>query len=209
MKATITLILLTLIIPIKASADLYTDMLDFATGIIVSYGGHEVGHALAAYATNTETVWYTGSYNQPLTFDEHASSNRDGTIIHMAGLLTHPIMSEMILQSDLDKNSSFVRGMMFFNIVNPILYMLDYRFIRRTNRESDTQYRGDLEGVEHYAGDDKARTFAFGMAALAAIQGYRFIKTQTWCPAWIRRDDMRLNLATVDRGMALMVEIDF
>jgi hypothetical protein len=186
-------------------------LLKFGTGIITAYALHEVGHATAGYLTGTDIEWGLGTYNQPLGFRENADSDSAGMMVHASGLITQLATSEIILQSEgIDNNSNLVRGMMFWNIVNPIVYSLDYWFIRRTNKESDTTYQGDIEGFENYTNDKSANIFAVGMVAIAAFQGYRYIKTQTWSPQWMQRDDVRLNLQTSGRrGMALMVEIDF
>ncbi len=185
--------------------------LKFSTGILSAYALHEFGHAASGYLTGTDIEWGLGTYNQPLGFEEDADSDTDGMILHASGLITQLVTSEIILQADsIDNNDSFVRGMMFWNIINPIIYSLDYWFIRRTNQETETRYQGDIEGFEHYSNDTSANIFAAGMFAIAAYQGYRFIKTQTWAPQWMQRDDVRLNLQTSGRkGMALMVEIDF
>lgn len=209
------LVLILWIIPAHADSSteepLAISLLKFGTGVITAYALHEVGHATAGYLTGTDIEWGIGTYNQPLGFKEDADSDSDGMIVHAAGLLTQIAVSEIILQSEsIDNNSNLVRGMMFWNIINPIVYALDYWFIRRTNKESDTTYQGDIEGFENYTNDTSANIFAAGMLTLAAIQGYRYIKTQTWAPEWMQRDDVHLNLQTSGRkGMALLVGIEF
>lgn len=195
----------------SAEEPLGISLVKFGTGIITAYALHEVGHATAGYLTGTDIDWGLGTYNQPLGFEEDADSDTNGMIVHASGLLTQVAVSEIILQSEsIDNNSNLVRGMMFWNIINPIVYALDYWFIRRTNKESDTTYQGDIEGFENYSDDTSANIFAAGMFAVAAFQGYRYIKSQNWAPEWMRRDDVRLNLQTSGRkGMALLVEIDF
>lgn len=209
------LVLILWIIPAHADSSteepLGISLLKFGTGVITAYALHEVGHATAGYLTGTDIEWGIGTYNQPLGFEEDADSDSDGMIVHAAGLLTQVAVSEIILQSEsIDNNSNLVRGMMFWNIINPIVYALDYWFIRRTNKETDTTYQGDIEGFENYSNDTSANIFAAGMLTLAAIQGYRYIKTQTWAPEWMQRDDVHLNLQTSGRkGMALLVGIEF
>jgi hypothetical protein len=195
----------------SAEESLGISLIKFGTGVITAYALHEVGHATAAYLTGTDIEWGLGTYNQPLGFEEDADSDTAGMLVHASGLVTQLAVSEVILQSEsIDNNSNFVRGMMFWNIVNPIVYSLDYWFIRRTNQETDTTYQGDIEGFENYTNETNANIFAVGMVAIAAFQGYRYIKTQTWAPEWMQREDVRLNLQTSGRkGMALMVEIDF
>ena len=186
-------------------------VLKFGTGVLSAYALHEVGHATAAYLTGTDIEWGLGTYNQPLGFTEDADSDTAGMLLHASGLVTQLTVSEIILQADsIDNNDSFVRGMMFWNIVNPIVYAMDYWFIRRTNKETETTYQGDIEGFENYTNETSASVFAASMATIAAFQGYRYIKTQTWAPQWMKSEDFQLNLHTRGRdGISLMVEIEF
>lgn len=186
-------------------------VLKFATGVISAYALHETGHALAASLTDTDLEWGVGTYNQPLGFTERAQHNGDGMLVHSAGLLTQAISSEVILQYDsIDKNDSFVRGMMFWNIVNPIVYSLDYWIFKRTNKENGNHYQGDLKGLEHYSNETTANGFATIMAGLAIYQGYRFLKLQRWAPDWIANDSARLNFQPAGtNGAVLTLQIDF
>ena len=155
-------------------------LLKFGTGMITAYALHETGHAVSAGLTGTDIEWGVGTYNQPLGFKENADNDTAGMIVHASGLVTQILSSEVILQSEaIDKNDSFVRGMMAWNIFNPILYALDYWVLRRTNQQYGNCYQGDIEGFEHYTNESSANIFAATMAGLAAYQGYRFIKTQT------------------------------
>ena len=179
--------------------------------MLTAYALHETGHAVAAKLTNTDIEWGVGTYNQPLGFKENADNDTDGMILHGSGLAAQVISSEVILQSDsIDKNDNFVRGMMAWNVLNPIIYALDYWAIRRTNREEENYYQGDLEGFEHYSDNTSANLFAATMAGLAVYQGYRFVKTQSWAPAWMKRKgiDLAYDLRE-DRGFQLAVRIDF
>jgi hypothetical protein len=186
-------------------------VLKFATGVISAYALHETGHALAASLTDTDLEWGVGTYNQPLGFTERAQHNGDGMLVHASGLLMQVASSEVILQSDsIDKNDSFVRGMMFWNIVNPIVYSLDYWIFKRTNKEEGNHYQGDLKGLEHYSNETTANGFATIMTGLAIYQGYRFLKLQTWAPDWITSNSARLNFQPAgSNGAVLMVQIDF
>lgn len=186
-------------------------VLKFATGMISAYALHETGHALAANLTGTELEWGLGSYNQPLGFTEHAKSDTAGMLVHGSGLTTQIICSEIILQSDsIDKNDSYVRGMMLWNIINPVIYALDYWVIKRTNRVVGGSYQGDLKGFEHYTNEPTANGFAALMAGLAIFQGYRFAKTQAWAPDWIVNSAAQLNFQPAGRdGAALTVQIAF
>jgi len=186
-------------------------MLKFATGMISAYALHETGHAIAAGLTGTDLEWGLGTYNQPLGFTEHAKSDSAGMLVHGSGLTTQIICSEIILQSEtIDKNDSFVRGMMFWNIINPVIYVLDYWVFKRTNHEEGDYYQGDLKGFEHYSNEKTANGFAALMAGMAIFQGYRFAKTQDWAPDWIGSNAVRLNFQPGGRtGAALTIQIAF
>lgn len=154
-----------------------SSVLKFSAGIVAAFSIHEGAHALVAELTDTDMDWEIGNYNQPIAFTEHANSDAKGAAINSAGLLSQAIGSEIILQSDkIDKNDAFVRGMMAWNIVNPILYALDYWFFHRSNKENGNTYQGDIQGVEHYTNEPTAHGFALSMTAVAAFQGYRFLK---------------------------------
>jgi hypothetical protein len=186
-------------------------VLKFATGVISAYALHETGHALAASLTDTDLEWGVGTYNQPLGFTERAQHNGDGMLVHASGLLTQVVSSEVILQADsIDKNDSFVRGMMFWNIVNPVVYSLDYWIFKRTNKQDRDHYQGDLKGLEHYSNDATANGYATIMTGLAIYQGYRFLKMQKWAPDWITSDSARLNFQPAgSNGAVLTVQISF
>jgi hypothetical protein len=195
----------------EADESLTLSALKFATGMISAYALHETGHALAASLTDTDLEWGVGTYNQPLGFTERAQHNGDGMLVHSAGLLTQVVSSEIILQSDsIDKNDSFVRGMMFWNILNPVVYSLDYWIFKRTNKEEGNHYQGDLKGLEHYSNDATANGYATIMTGLAIYQGYRFLKMQKWAPDWITSDSARLNFQPAgSNGAVLTVQISF
>jgi len=186
-------------------------LLKFATGMISAYALHEAGHALAAALTDTDLEWGIGTYNQPLGFTENAKSNSAGRLVHAAGLSTQIIASEIILQSDsIDKNDNFVRGMMLWNIINPVIYSLDYWVFKRTNWEKDDYYQGDLKGFEHYTSEKTANGFAALLTGMAIYQGFRFVKTQKWAPDWIGSDSLKLNFQPNGRqGATLMIQIAF
>ena len=179
----------------------------FFGGILAAHCIHEGAHALVAAACDTDLDWEVGTYNQPIGFTEYADSDSKGLAINSAGLLAQVLGSEIILQVDsIDKNDAFVRGMMTWNIINPILYAADYWFIRRTNQEtSNGGYQGDIQGIEYYSNESKANTFAICMVAAAAFQGYRFVKTQTWTPKWMNVKSHSLKLDMQPSGGFLLI----
>ena len=179
----------------------YGSIFKFAAAITTAFMIHEGAHAVVAELTGTAMDWKWGNLNQPLEFTEHASSDDKGLAIDLAGLISQAITSEAILQTDkIDKNDSFVRGMMIWNILNPISYSLDYWFFHRTNKDKKTTYQGDIQGVEYYANERTADGFAASMTAIALFQGYRFLKTQPWAPEWLKNPYHDLDILLLDSG---------
>jgi hypothetical protein len=183
----------------------YTSVLKFSAGIIAAFSIHEGGHALIGWVTDTDMDWRWGDVNQPLQFTEDASSDSKGAAINAAGLITQAIGAEVILRADnIDKNDAFVRGMMAWNILNPILYVMDYWFFHKTNRNDGNTYQGDLAGVERSTNEATADRFALSMLGVAAFQGYRFLKTQPWAPDWLKDKSHSLNLEPLPSGGIVM-----
>jgi hypothetical protein len=177
----------------------------FAVGVLSSAAVHETAHALVAAATGTSLTWKVGNYNQPLAFEESANSGAKGVAIYSAGLIAQLICSEIILDVDsIDKNDAFVRGMMTWNILNPILYSLDYWVFRVSNQQNGSSYQGDIQGIEHYSDEKSAQAFAIGITAIAAFQGYRFLKTQDWAPDWLKAAPDNVNVLPLRSGGALL-----
>ena len=185
----------------QSTGDRMASMLKYSAGVFCAFMIHEGAHLVAAEATGTSIDWELGNYNQPLAYTEEADSDTDGLILNSAGLVTQALGAEIILQVDrIDKNDDFVRGMMHWNILNPIFYTLDYWFIHITNDETADGYQGDIQGIEHYSDEKSANMFAVSMLAIAGIQGYRFLKTQDWAPDWLKDEAQNLNFAPVKSG---------
>ncbi len=181
------------------------EILKFTTGIIAAFSIHEASHLLTAEATGNNIEWESGTINQPIGFTENSKKDSDGIIILSSGLVSQIIGSEIILQTDkIDKNSSFVRGMMAWNILNPISYSLDYWFVNRSNKKVRNSYTGDIQGIEHYSGKNAANCFAVSMIAIAAFQGYRFFKTQSWSTKKIQDKSHSIFLAPVSSNGYLL-----
>lgn len=177
--------------------------LEFSAGILATYAIHEGAHWAAAGITGTELEWESGTYNQPLGFTEDADSDTNGAVLHGAGLVGQALCGEVILAMEgINKRNPFVRGMMFWNIANPIIYAVDYWFLHSSNRIDDEGYQGDLAGIEHYAGKDTANTFAAASAALALWQGYRFWKAQDEAPA-APQQGVQFSVAPTPKGGAM------
>lgn len=105
----------------QAEEDLLSSILKFSAGVVGGALIHEGAHALVAGVTDTKMSWKNGTYNQPVGFTEEAKSKDKGVAVYSAGLLSQVIGAELILQADkLDKNDSFVRGMMTWNVLNAV-----------------------------------------------------------------------------------------
>ena len=182
------------------------EVFKFSAGVASAFMIHEGAHYLAGEMTGTDIDWEVGNYNQPIGFTEKAENDTDGVIVNSAGLVSQAIGSEIILQVDrIDKNDNFVRGMMTWDILNPIFYALDYWFIHISNDSTgDGGYQGDIRGIEHYSSQKSANVFAASMVAIAGIQGYRFLKTQDWAPAWLKDEAISLSFAPVESGGCLL-----
>ena len=189
----------------------YGSVLKFAAGITTAFMIHEGAHAAVAELTGTEMDWQWGNINQPLEFTEYASSDDKGLAINSAGLISQAIASEAILQKDsINKNDPFVRGMMIWNILNPISYSLDYWFFHRTNKDKTSTYRGDIQGVEYYADDPAAHGFAATITVIALFQGYRFLKSQSWAPEWLKAPHHDLDIQPlVCGGFSIIYQVRF
>ncbi len=183
----------------------------FSAGIVSAFMIHEGSHLLVAEVTDTDIEWETGNYNQPIAFTTQTDNDTKGVALYSAGLTSQVIGSEVILRVDrIDKNDAFVRGMMAWNIINPILYSLDYWLFRKSNQENGNQFQGDIEGIEFHSSETAANLFAASMVTIASVQGYRFLKTQTWAPDWLKNENHSLNfMPQKSGGFLLTYEITF
>jgi hypothetical protein len=185
--------------------------LKFSAGIVSGFLIHEGSHAVVAGLTNTEMDWKAGTLNQPFAFTENADTNWKGFLVNSAGLISQSVGAEIILQCNkIDKNDAFVRGMMTWDILNPLLYSLDYWVIHSTNKINGGHYQGDLAGIEHYTSKATADGFAISISAIAIFQGYRFLKTQSWAPDWLKENSQNMSLAPLTSGgFIIAYQFDF
>ncbi len=175
-------------------------VLKFGAGIATAMLIHEGSHALVAGITDTHMTWTLGTYNQPIGFTEHAGSDAKGVAVYSAGLISQEITSEIILDTKIDKNGAYVRGIMAWNVINPVLYSLDYWIFHVSNSKDRNSYKGDISGIEHYSNAATANGYAIGITAIALFQGYRFLKTQSWAPDWLRSEKKNLFVAPLASG---------
>jgi hypothetical protein len=185
--------------------------LKFTGGVVSAFMIHEASHALVAASMGKKLSWELGNYNQPIAFTESGLSDGQGIALYSAGLLSQVVGSEIILRTEsIDKNSFYVRGMMSWNILNSILYPLDYWFIHKSNKKNGNFYQGDLQGIEHYSNETTANGFALSFFAIALWQGYRFLQTQTWAPEWMKSETHQISLLPLTSGGIFMkYRLDF
>jgi hypothetical protein len=183
----------------------FGSVLKFTGGVVSAFLIHETSHALVGAAMGKSLSWKAGNYNQPISFTESGLSNEQGVALYSAGLISQAAGAEIILRTDrIDKNSSYVRGMMTWDIINPILYCLDYWFFHISNRNGGDSYQGDLQGIEHYSSETIANGFALSFFGLALWQGYRFLQTQTWAPDWLKSETHHVSLLPLASGGIFM-----
>jgi hypothetical protein len=186
-------------------------VLKFTGGVVSAFMIHEASHALVAGAMGERLSWEWGNYNQPIGFTESGLSDEQGVALYSAGLVSQIAGSEIILRTEkIDKNGFYIRGMMTWNILNPIFYSLDYWFIHKSNKKNGNSYQGDLQGIEHYSNETVANAFAFSFSAVALWQGYRFLQSQTWAPDWMKTEIHRVSfLPLASGGVFMKYRLDF
>lgn len=188
------------------------EMVKFTVGMVAAFSIHESSHLMVAEITDTDLEWKSGNINQPIGFNEESRNNDVGIALLSSGLTSQVIGSEVILRSEkINKNGTFIRGMMAWNIINPISYAIDYWFIHRSNFKDGNSYKGDIQGIEHYADQKSANGFAASMVALSVFQGYRFIQTQSWAPAKMKTGlhSMSFDPLSSSTGFLLSYKIKF
>lgn len=170
-------------------------ILNFAAGMATAYAIHETGHLVAGKLTHTDMHFKSFENGQFISFDMQPNSDSDGLWVATAGLNAQLLCSEAILRSrSLDRHDPFVRGMMTWNVINPVLYSLDYWFLRKWNQTGDGYDRGDIQCVEHYSNKRDADLFALSVSLLALYDGYRFLKPQNY------NDKCRFYLSALPEG---------
>lgn len=192
----------------QAHAGTIAEIVKFTGGVTTALLIHEGGHAAIAAITDTGLGWHVDAKGIYCTKENHVHDDT-GLAISSAGLITQAIAGELILWSDVKKDDSFWRGMMFWNIFRPISYALDYWIFKDTNKLSDRGYRGDIAGTEYHASKDVANAFSIAICVVAASQGYRFLRTQSWAPNWIRESPVEVSAYSVRSGGGLVCKINF
>lgn len=178
------------------------DVFKFIGGMTTAYMIHEGGHYLAAEITDTdiEERWFENG--QIVLLYMNTKSDSDGLYINSAGLIAQAMCSEIILDTKLDKENPFVQGMMFWNILNPIMYAADYWWIHRSHYIDENGFQGDLHGIEYYSDKKTANIFAGTMVLLALWHGYRFYSEENVM-------FKNFNIAPIRQGVELKIIYKF
>jgi len=179
----------------------FKEAFKFTSGIATSYAIHEGGHYFAAHVTDTDVDSHWFEDGHIVTLWMQPESYSDGLYINSAGLMAQAICSEIILDTKVNKENPFVQGMMFWNVLNPIMYAADYWWIHRTNKIGDNHFEGDLACIESYSDKKIANIFAGTMVLLAIWHGYR----------WYSEDDIVFNFAPlpVKQGVGIQFTYKF
>lgn len=175
----------------------------FLAGVVTAYAIHETGHGVTAFATGTNMDWKfnDGRDSSIISFREYSKNDLTGLFVDSAGIITELAVTEYILRSKtINKTDPFIKGMVFWNTANPIIYALDYWFIHKINRTDGGVFLGDIKGIEYHSNSEFANIFAAASAAIAINQIYRYIKSE---------NGIRANLLPTKKGVGLSISIPF
>lgn len=215
----VTAVIILIAAPVTVLADGYgKKTVKFAAGVLTSYiAVHEGGHVLSAYLTDTRLDWEAGTYGQPIAFKEHARGDSRGALVNASGLLAQLSVNRYLLGSDtVDREDYFIQGLIWWNLVNPIVYALDYWWLHNTNDiGTDGTYRGDIAGIERYKGKGTAHAFTACVAAAALFQAWEYMTQSDKVPVPLPESHSivgsghSLDLQPVRSGIALMYTFKF
>lgn len=199
----IALILMVMASGFARAGDLSDRMLDaagFIGGAAVAYGIHEGGHIVAARITGTRLTWETCTDNQLFEYiPPYDISKGDGIALYSAGIIAQEISSEVILRAHV-RHTPLVRGIMAWNVANPIAYATSFWFLNG---------HGDLDGIRDCAGRKTANLVAAGMVAVAVWQGVRFFGEETWAPTWMTSGRVDMSAGPSIDGFRAAITVKF
>lgn len=114
------IILLLLFIPNTAFA---FDYLKFALGVGSGYVIHEAAHQAVAEVNGTPFKWQNGFGSTWVTSNKTSDSERYE--LASAGLVSQVLSTEIILNTkDIPKDNEYVIGLLTFNVLNALLYVV-------------------------------------------------------------------------------------
>ncbi|MBI3354178.1 MAG: hypothetical protein HY034_04750 [Nitrospirae bacterium] len=123
LKGLISLLLLTVIILLTPKHAYPFDYLKFALGVGSGYVIHEASHQAVAEVNGTPFKWKKGFGSTWVTSNNTSESERYE--LASAGLGSQVLSSEIILNSkSIPKDSEYVIGILTFNVVNALLYVV-------------------------------------------------------------------------------------
>lgn len=145
--------LMCLIGPIFTSTAFAFDYLKFALGVGSGYVIHEASHQIVAEVNGTPFKWQNGFGSTWVTSNK--TSDRERYELGSAGLVSQVLSTEIILNTKkIPKDNDYVIGMLTFNIVNALLYVVSDGIL-----SPDDNY-GDIEMMDK-AGLNKDYVSAF------------------------------------------------
>ena len=173
----------------------------FLSGAVTAFGIHEGGHAAAAALTGTHIRWGVCRDGQLVGFRESRAASRwSGVGLYSAGLVAQEVTSEVILRSHVDRSRPFVRGVMAWNVANPISYAANFWLFSG---------RGDLSGIANYSGRRTANLVAAGLVAVAVWQGVRFFGDASSLPKWMADGSVNLTASPCADGFSAGLTVAF
>jgi hypothetical protein len=146
-----------------------------------------------AYVTAGEETFKYVSKAKFTSSTENTQNNANEPAVNSAGFISPAVTPEVILDSEkIDKSDVVFGGLMAWN---PISYDFDYWAVRLTNEATGKTYLGDINGNGRYSRESNGNMFAASLAAIAAFQGYHFLKTQIWAPEWLKSEFLDLKIS--------------
>ena len=144
---------LSFLVPGFTSTAFAFDYLKFALGLGSGYVIHEASHQIVAEVNGTSFKWQNGFGSTWVTSNK--TSNSERYELGSAGLVSQVLSTEVILNTKkIPKDNDYVIGMLTFNIVNALLYVVSDGILN-----PDDNY-GDIEMMDK-AGLKKEYVSAF------------------------------------------------
>jgi hypothetical protein len=136
----------------------------FAGGLATGFITHEAGHQAAAWATGTSLSWSVENSELSWFIETGENSGTRLRNVALGGTAAEIISSELILQSNASKGSSYFIGWLTWNILNPLLYVV---------RDQVSDGFGDLEEIRKNENGLKVEYVIAVNVAHSLLTGYR------------------------------------
>ena len=172
-----------IVLTVSPSKALAFDYLKFALGIGSGYVIHEVAHQAVAEINDTPFRWKNGFGSRWIT--SNSASNREKRELASAGLGSQVLSTEIILNTKIPKENEYVIGILAFNVVNALMYVVSDGIMN-----PDDNY-GDIEMMDK-AGLDRDYVGTF-LVAHSLFALYR-IYYKTNIPAYLEMSKNEIKL---------------